>query len=43
MKILYIEDNQNDIELTTLEFKKNAPHIEIESIQFGKSFRIKIT
>ncbi len=30
MKILYIDDNQNDIELTTLALKKNAPHIEIE-------------
>ena len=42
MKILYIEDNQNDIDLTTLEFKKNAPHIEIESINSVKASESKL-
>ena len=42
MKILYVEDNLTDIELTRLEFKKNAPHIQIDVVNNVKSTENKL-
>ncbi|MBF0468896.1 MAG: response regulator, partial [Desulfamplus sp.] len=32
MKILYVEDNQMDIDLTLWHLKKNAPHIKVDTV-----------
>ncbi len=36
MNVLYVEDNKTDIELTRLEFKKNAPHLQVEVVSTVK-------
>ena len=32
MKILYIEDNPVDVDLTLIKFRKEAPHIEVKAV-----------
>ncbi len=43
MNILYLEDNQNDIDLTTIELKKNAPHIQVEAVNSVKDSEIRLS
>ncbi len=43
MKILYLEDNQSDVELTIIEFKKNAPHIEVDSVNSIKKSESRLS
>lgn len=42
MNVLYVEDNQNDIELTQIELAKSAPEIYVEVINSTKGTETKL-